>query len=514
MKIPFEKAGPFSLPAASASFFPVIAGLALIACGQPENGPTSLAPRTDAVTVSPAALVQSVALDYSTPLLVRGQTLQLKATLINAAGEVLNPRAIQWTSADPSVVQVRADGLTGDLTAVAPGTTTITGTIEGVSATSVVTVVAFASISSGQFVSCAITTEGKLYCAGSGYGPEAQLVAPAIRFSKVSAFGGFGNSEVCALAIDRSAYCWGTTNTSGQLGVGDLLARSTPTPVAGGISFTSVSVGRDYACGLATSGVAYCWGNGSTGQLGTGTTTNNSVPVQVAGGLKFAQLEAGNGTTCGLTGSGKAYCWGRNELGQLGVGPSGSIGNQALVPVPVGEPLATVALKQIVTRAAKACALTLAGKAYCWGNNTVGEVGAVTTEICPGEKPCSTSPVPVQTTAVFSSLAASMFAACGVTSTGETLCWGMDFERLFGSSPQDQVRKCDTFGAPNGCTVVPVEGPSGMLNVSGTYANYCGMRSNGVTYCWGGNDFGQRGWGDATPDPTPRPFSIAPGAAH
>src|SRR5213075_1535969 len=184
---------------------------------------------------------------------------------------------------------------------------------------------------------------------------------------------------------DASAYCWGTTNTSGQLGVGDLSARSIPTQVAGGLSFSSVSVGRDYACGLSINGDAYCWGNGSTGQLGTGTNTNSSVPVAVAGNLKFTQLEAGNGTTCALTTSGKGYCWGRNDLGQLGVGTATN--TPALTPLAVGEPLAAVALKQIVTRAAKACALTLAGKAYCWGNNTVGEVGAVTTEICPGLKP-------------------------------------------------------------------------------------------------------------------------------
>jgi alpha-tubulin suppressor-like RCC1 family protein len=498
------------------SLLPVAVGFLLMACSQPENNPTSPAARTHAVTESSAALVQSVALDYATPLLARGQTMQLVATLTDAAGQVLYPRAIHWTSADPSIVRVDSAGLTGDLTAVAPGATTITGTVGGVSATSVVTVVAFTMVRSGQFVTCAITVEGKLYCAGQGYGPEAQLVAPTIRFSTVSSFGALGNSEVCALAIDGTAYCWGTTNTSGQLGVGDLIARSTPTQVAGGISFASISVGRNYACGLTGGGDAYCWGNGSTGQLGTGATTNSSVPVPVQGGLEFSQLEAGNGTTCGLTPPGKAYCWGRNDLGQLGTGPNGGghLGDQVLLPVPVGEPLAAVALKQIVTRAAKACALTLAGKAYCWGNNTVGEVGSVTTETCYAGKPCSTSPIPVQTTAMFSSLAAAQFAACGVTSQAETLCWGMDFQLLFGSLPQDAVRKCGTFGALNGCTTVPVEGAPEMLSVSGTYANYCGMRSNGVTYCWGGNGFGQRGWGDSTPDPTPRPFSIAPGAVH
>ena len=155
--------------------------------------------------------------------------MQLEATLTDAAGQVLHPRAIQWRSADPSIVRVDSAGLTGDLTAVAPGTTTITGTVGGVSATSVVTVVAFTMVSPGLFVSCAITAEGKLYCAGTGFGSEAQRMAPTIRFSTVSANSG-GNAEVCARAIDGSAYCWGS-NTSGQLGVGDQFPHSTPTQV-------------------------------------------------------------------------------------------------------------------------------------------------------------------------------------------------------------------------------------------------------------------------------------------
>ena len=196
------------------------------------------------------------------------------------------------------------------------------------------------------------------------------------------------------------------------------------------------------------------------------------VPTAVQGGLKFTQLEAGNGTTCGLIAPGKAYCWGRNDLGQLGTGPNGAghIGDKNSLPVPVGEPLSAVVMKQIVTRGPKTCGLTSAGKAYCWGNNTVGEVGAVTTEQCFGGKPCSTSPLAVQTTAVFSSLSASMFATCGVTSQSETLCWGMDYEYLFGSQPPDAVRKCP--GAPHGGTALPAEGKAGRLSISGATANY------------------------------------------
>src|SRR4051812_38028546 len=112
------------------SLLPSIVGLFSMACAQPDTGPTSpTIAKTDVVAASLAAIVRSVDLDNSTPLLARGQTLQLEATLKDAAGEVLHPRAIHWASADPSIVQVHADGLTGDVTALAPGTTTVTGTI-------------------------------------------------------------------------------------------------------------------------------------------------------------------------------------------------------------------------------------------------------------------------------------------------------------------------------------------------------------------------------------------------
>jgi alpha-tubulin suppressor-like RCC1 family protein len=237
------------------------------------------------------------------------------------------------------------------------------------------------------------------------------------------------------------------------------------------------------------------------------------VPVAVQADLKFSQLEAGSGTTCGLSTSGKAYCWGRNDLGQLGMGPAsgGQIGDQSLSPVSVGDPLASSVLKQIVTRGPKTCALTSEGKAYCWGNNTVFELGTTTAGVnCYGGKRCSLFPTAVNSSATFTSLTASQFATCGIASSGETLCWGMDYERLFGA---ENVPACGTSGTSFGCTATPVQGASGFLTLSGSRSNTCGMKSDGIVYCWGGNAFGQRGWGGFDPDPTPQPFSINPASA-
>jgi len=36
----------------------------------------------------------------------------------------------------------------------------------------------------------------------------------------------------------------------------------TPIPVAGGLRFRTVSAGKDIACGLTASAVAYCWRTG------------------------------------------------------------------------------------------------------------------------------------------------------------------------------------------------------------------------------------------------------------
>src|SRR2546427_9181215 len=84
-------------------------------------------------------------------------------------------------------------------------------------------------------------------------------------------------------------------------------------PLAG---FAAVAAGAGFACGATPSGVAYCWGDGWYGQLGTGATqTNSTTPVPVAGGLTFTALTAGSNFACAVTPSGTAYCWGGGQLG-------------------------------------------------------------------------------------------------------------------------------------------------------------------------------------------------------
>jgi Tol biopolymer transport system component len=66
-----------------------------------------------------------------------GSTLQLTPTLKDASGNALNGRIVTWSSSDESVAKVDASGL---VTAVGPGTATITATSEGKSGTATITV--------------------------------------------------------------------------------------------------------------------------------------------------------------------------------------------------------------------------------------------------------------------------------------------------------------------------------------------------------------------------------------
>lgn len=128
---------------------------------------------------------------------------------------------------------------------------------------------------------CAIAAGGVLKCWGLGrYGATGLATSDTVYAptsvvdigSGVQAVAA-GRSGTCALDAANRIQCWGTDGgLLGGAGAPSGGALFRPQVVGGLPSMTSVTVGRSFACGIATSGRAvWCWGANTLGQLGRGT---------------------------------------------------------------------------------------------------------------------------------------------------------------------------------------------------------------------------------------------------
>lgn len=287
-----------------------------------------------------------------------------------------------------------------------------------------------------------------------------------------------GRAHTCRLPAGGAASCWGL-NSVGQLGDGTAaFERLTPVAVSGGLTFAALTATGDHTCGLASGGVAYCWGFNSAGQVGDGSTTSRVSPTAVSGGLTFVALAAGGQHTCGLVSDGTAYCWGANGSGQLGDGTT----IDHLTPVPVSSGPAFVAL---AAGGDHTCALASDGAAYCWGANVLGQLGDGTT---------SNRPTPVAVTGGlgFVALALGRDHTCGLAGGGAAYCWGLNGSGQLGDGT-----------AANRSSPAAVTGGVAFVALSGGGDHTCGLAGNGAAYCWGRNASGQLGDGTGVDRATP-----------
>lgn len=234
-----------------------------------------------------------------------------------------------------------------------------------------------ARASNGGGHACAHTADGKLWCWGKNLGGQLGLgtTSPELAPKQVDVGGlsverlATGANFTCARGADGSLWCWGE-NGMGQLGLGDLSPRTSPTRVMSvGTSLVRLVSGGAHTCAVSTDGLASCWGDNRFGQLGVNDTTARSAPTVVAGALgTVTQVFAGGTHSCALRSDNTLWCWGDNRSGQLGVGDT----QPRAVPVQVS------ALGDQVAGAwaggAHTCAVKSDGSVWCWGNNQYGQV--------------------------------------------------------------------------------------------------------------------------------------------
>ena len=197
------------------------------------------------------------------------------------------------------------------------------------------------ALAAGRSHTCGLDAQGEAWCWGRFLGAPLSPIGAHPPLASISA----GDHKTCALTSEGATLCWGVF----RIGPSDLVTTLT-TPTPGGtwqaaddstLHFTSVTTGEEHICGLTSGGAAYCWGVGWDGQLGIsrgllklGRQGSND-PLPVEGKLQFAVLSAGFAHTCGVGSDGRAYCWGENKLGQLGDGTTKGHDQPKLVVEPL-----------------------------------------------------------------------------------------------------------------------------------------------------------------------------------
>ena len=373
---------------------------------------------------------------------------------------------------------------------------------------------------------CALTTTGKIYCAGNNPGgmfgdgstaPKNIFTHVAGGGSDWSIFDGTLNS-MCGLKTDRSLWCWGQdTHGDGRLGLGASAVGSTvlpPTRVGSETDWENLVKHEAHACAMKHDQKIYCWGSVYQSQTGTGYH-NGDQPDPILAWDEFTdlkQLFAGLYHTCALRTNGRLYCVGTLWSGSMGDGTGTTTGGWHMSEdahgdewydwsIPRLEPAQSQLWKYVDSDMRHMCGINAANRLYCWGWNETAQVGNgtsgnsinVVTEVGSADNGATFL-------ADWKHVSAGYSHSCAVRATGEGYCWGMNEEGQLGNG---------TISATPSNRPVRVQPTTiswDFIIANGN--NSCGRSTTGQMYCWGANDGGQLGNGGTTRSAVPLALTL------
>jgi len=284
-----------------------------------------------------------------------------------------------------------------------------------------------------------------------------------------------GTQTAAGIRSNGSLWTWGS-NTYGQLGTNNLVHRSSPVQV-GTSSWTALSAGRGFLFAIRSDRTLWSWGSdNSVGALGANTTAVlRSSPVQVGTSL-WNVISAGNLTPVGITVDGRLFAWGANTIGQ--VGDNTVVARSS--PVQIGNLFWTSAVAGLDS---SSYGIRLDGTLWSWGDNAVGELGEDDTVH-------RSSPVQIGT-GKWKKLAAGFSNAFSIDINNKLWSWGDNSTGQLGIN--DTTNRSSPVQIGTSSWLMVSSSQSG--NIVSAYV-VSAIRSDGALFAWGNNTYG--GLGDTT----------------
>jgi alpha-tubulin suppressor-like RCC1 family protein len=194
------------------------------------------------------------------------------------------------------------------------------------------------------------------------------------------------------------------------------------------------------------------------------------IPAPIASRVTVA---AGGLHSCMLNAEGRAYCWGGNDRGQLGAGAANSVAT----PLAVAGDVRFVA---IAAGLSHSCAIARGGAAWCWGENERGQLGDRSTM-------AHQAPMRVADSRMFTTVDVGAAHSCALDSQGEALCWGSNSHGQLGTETVTTELSAPAL----------VAGDHRYTSLSLGWNFTCAL-DGGRAFCWGENANGQLGDGSIT----------------
>jgi alpha-tubulin suppressor-like RCC1 family protein len=172
-----------------------------------------------------------------------------------------------------------------------------------------------------------------------------------------------GGYQTLAIKANGSLWGWGF-NSSGQLGDGTIIQRTTPVQIGTATDWKTVSTALTHSVGVKTNGTIWYWGNIASGTF----SITSSIPIQIGSATDWTAISAGSNHILALKSNGTLWAWGLNNYSQLGLGNTTNMG----APTQVGT---ATDWDYIQAGYNSSLAIKKNGTVWLWGNNLEGGLG-------------------------------------------------------------------------------------------------------------------------------------------